>query len=133
MSDETSSLKPKLTFEQVLANKLEDNFADLFSAEEFRELITKAVQQVFFEPVAIHTSYGSPSQRPPYFVQKVGELAKPMIDEAVKEWFEANPDFVKEHIKKILEEGVIKAGIDALDNRFRYMLQPFIDKLSRPF
>lgn len=125
---------PTLSFEQIVQNKLKENFESLFSPEEFQPLITKAVENVFFKAIPVHSGYfGTPTENPPYFVQKVGEMAKPMIEAEIAKWFENNPNFVKQQVRKVIEEGIVSVGIAALDNRLRSHLHPFMDKLTRSF
>ena len=73
-----------MNVDQVIVDKIRDQFGSLLTEDQLREMVAKAVQDTFFAPrPAEPTSrWDRRPEKPSLFVEKVTELATPYIEKA---------------------------------------------------
>ena len=99
---------PMKEFQERVQKKLREDIGAMLPDEVLQALIKKAVEEEFFKERISRGTYGNETERrPSWFVEAVAKAAKPMLQQHVEAWVEANKDV----LKKALQEFMTKENL----------------------
>lgn len=95
-----------MNVDQVIVDKIRDQFGSLLTEDQLREMVAKAVQDTFFAPRLTQPTshWDKPVEKPSLFVEKVTELATPHIEKAAKEFVENNKTVLDKALSEFMTE-----------------------------
>lgn len=118
---ETTALTPQQSFQKKLEDRIRENIGELMPDEALQEIVAKAVQKAFFDPVIKTDRYGhtNSSQEPPWMVTLTREILEKQTGEAVRKWFADNPEKVEKLIEEYFATSVSKTVIRSINHVFQ--------------
>ena len=116
MSNEVSV---KETFENAITDRIREDFGKLMPDEALKEIIDKAVHNVFFHKKKIDHGYNSKWEEHSWLEQIVKDRLERRIDEFIAEFLNNNKEFVEETMKTVINNNLPNLLADNLINRSR--------------
>ena len=90
---------PMNDFQEKIIKRLRDDIREMLPDEALEKLALRAVDDEFFKPRERFDSYSRViDSRPSWFVEKVAEIARPIIQEKAAQFVEANQSLIEKSI-----------------------------------
>lgn len=123
MTNTASSLTENKAFAERIFERIKDGLGDLMTDAELKVLLHRAIEEAFFTPRTENYGYSNTRQIPSYFVEMTRDLLKGQVQALINEYFEANRDDIKVQIAGVLQEGIGKAVLSAIQMQMQMPLQ----------
>ncbi len=132
----SEDLAKQESFQERMKARIRESIGDLITDKELTEVVTRAVDEVFFAPVKVETGFHT-EVRAPFTHTLIKELLEPKVREAVRAWIATHEDKINEIVKQTVEQGIGQCVISAFNQNFQgpmYSLQQTLSEaLKRPF
>lgn len=99
-----TELTTQQTFEENIKERLRRDIGDLLPDSVLSDLVTKAVNSLFFEPRKNRSQWGTEIYEKSWFLQEVEKLMKERIQEEVKTFFTENRNEVLTKFTEAIKE-----------------------------
>lgn len=126
MANEITSAQ---SFEERMKDRIRKDIGSLMTDEELRAIVSRAVEEVFFKPKQVPSTYHT-KQEPPMIHMIVRELLETQVRRSVDAWMVEHRDTVEQALQKMLLEGAGFALINALNSKFEVDLYNFQTSLQ---
>lgn len=119
------------TFEERMKARIKDSIGDLITDEDLTKLINRGVEEVFFKKTTIKTNSWDTKEGPSLLESIVKELLEDQVKDAVKVYLKDNSETVNRSIESVLQEGIGKAVIAAMNQNFQSSLYNFQAQIAQ--
>ena len=124
----STEIERQKTFEERMKIRIRDSIGELMTDEELSKIVHKATEEVFFKPGEIKDGYHT-KEVPPFIHIIIKELLEDSVRSEVGKYFSENKEDVSKVIKQIIQDGLGKALMNALDSKFQFDLNSFGNNL----
>lgn len=121
----TTEIATNKSFQERMFERVRSQMGDLMTDEELKKIVNQAVQKAFFEPQG--AGYGS---KQPLFVELIHNEMRSKVASAVTLWLQDNPELVQKAIQDVINEGILRAVMQALENRMSWPAQQLAEALK---
>lgn len=125
MNDVTTSK----TFQERMFDRVRDQMGDLLTDEDLKKIVDTAMHKAFFEER--NTGGYNNTVKPAVFVEMIENEMKSKVNTALSNWLKENPEIVEAAITKMINDGLYKCVLSALENRLNWPLQSLADQLRQ--
>ncbi len=124
----STEIEKQKTFEERMKARIRDSIGELMTDEELSKIVNKATEEVFFKPLELKDGYRT-KEVPPFSHNIVKELLTDSVRKEVEKYFSENKEDVSKMVKQIIQDGLGKALMNALDSKFQFDLNSFGNNL----
>ena len=125
----TNEIVEKQTFEQKMFAKIRDQIGDLMSEDDLKKIVDQAMKKAFFEER--RTSIGYRDEiKPALFVEMMEKEFKSQVNSSINAWIKDNQETMEKLVYQIVNDGIFKAVLNALEQRMSYPLNMVVDQLK---
>jgi hypothetical protein len=123
MADE---LTATATFEQRMKDRIRASIGDCLSDEDIMKLITRSMEELFFNERRTQSSSWSETKiLPPLAHELVSNLMKERMDILLRKWLDDNHAKVEETMQEVIRNGAGAALLTGMNNFFKHALNDF--------
>lgn len=115
----TQEIKPFEDFKTKLSERIKDDIGSLIPDEVIQGMISDVIKKEFFDERVVKGSFSSKTE-PSWFVKEIGQLAKPVLESAVKDWVSSNEQVLKDALSEFLnKESLLLVSMASMQNIIR--------------
>lgn len=127
----TNAIATGNTFEDRMKARIKDSIGDLITDEDLTKLINRGVEEVFFKKTTIKTNSWDTKEGPSLLESIVKELLEDQVKDAVKVYIKDNSETVNKTIEAVVQEGIGKSVIAAMNQNFQSSLYSFQAQIAQ--
>lgn len=113
------------TFQERMVERLKDNIGELMTDEEAKQLVDRAINQIFFQERPSTSSHYNAPKRPPFIHELLADSLQPIVERQIKAWIDEHQEEVLATIQRVVQEGLGTAMVKSLNNIFQNQMFAF--------
>jgi len=124
----TTEIAKAESFEERMRSRIKESIGELITDEELSKLITRGIEEVFFQEREIKKSrysYSNPEFGPPLIHEIIKDLIGKTVEDKISLWIDANKEEVVKNINNIISLGLGNALVNAITMKFNNDLITF--------
>lgn len=120
----SSEIIRQQNFQERMMERICESIGELMTDEELKQVVDKAVDQVFFQNITLKDGFYS-KEVPPVIHGVIKELLAEKVNKIVDEYIQTHTIDAERIIKQVTQEGLGMAVIRAFSAKFQGALQTF--------
>jgi len=119
----TTEIAKKETFEEKMKARIIDSIGDLMPDEELQKIISKSIDEAFFQKIVIQEGYHK-KELDPWIYGVVKDLLQDHMKKQVELYMKEHKDVILDNINDIVKNGISECFVSTIKN---YFSQQFFD------